>query len=264
MHLGRLDPELDSELSDNPGRSAIGTTETRRPFHDRLIALGEVTLCSGFPTQLAVVFLLQFIGAEPSNSEGQLSLLYLIILSLVDATLVLSLVWLLFRVHGEHPRAILLGTRPVGPEVLLGLILVPLALLIVGISFTLISKFAPTLHNIADNPFEALISSLSTAVAFGLVAMLAGGLREEVQRAFILHRFEQHLGGAFTGLIIFSAVFGLGHLVQGRDAAIITGLLGALWGFLYITRRSLLAPLTCHALFNMTEVFIAYSGNSGV
>ena len=252
-----------SELSNKPGGTATGTTETRRPFNSRLIALGEVTLCSGFPTQLAVVLLLQFMGAEPSNSEGQLSLLYVIILSLVDCTLVLSLVWLLFRVHGEHPRAILLGARPVGPEVLLGLILVPLALLIVGISFTLISRFAPTLHNVVENPLEALISSPSTAVAFGLVAMLAGGLREEVQRAFVLHRFEQHLGGIVTGLIVFSTIFGLGHLVQGRDAAMVTGLLGALWGLLYITRRSLLAPLTCHALFNMAEVFIAYSGNSG-
>ena len=250
-------------LSDKPGRTETGTTETRRPFNSRLIALGEVTLCSGFPTQLAVVLLLQFMGAEPSNNEEPLSLLYVIILSLVDGTLVLSLVWLLFRVHGEDPRAILFGTRPVGPEVLLGLMLVPLALFIVGISFTLISRFAPTLHNVVENPFEALISSPSTAVAFGLVAMLAGGLREEVQRAFVLHRFEQHLGGAVTGLVVFSTVFGLGHLVQGRDAAIVTGLLGALWGFLYITRRSLLAPLTCHALFNMTEVFIAYSGNSG-
>lgn len=263
MTLGEPEPVATFEADDNPGKTVTGATETRSPFHDRLIALGEVTLCSGFPTQVAVIFLLQFIGSEPSNNEGQLSLLYVIILSLVDGTLVLSLVWLFFRAHGERPRAILLGTRPIGPEVLLGLILVPLALLIVGISFTLIFRFAPTLHNVVENPFEALISSPSSAVAFGLVAMLAGGLREEVQRAFILHRFEQHLGGAVTGLIVFSAVFGLGHLVQGRDAAIVTSLLGALWGLLYITRRSLLAPLTCHALFNMTEVFIAYSGNSG-
>ena len=57
--------------------------------------------------------------------------------------------------------------------------------------------------------------------------MVAGGLREEVQRAFILHRFERHLGGAAIGLVVFSVAFGLGHLVQGRDAAVITGLLGA-------------------------------------
>jgi membrane protease YdiL (CAAX protease family) len=80
-----------------------------------------------------------------------------------------------------------------------------------------------------------------------------------VQRAFIRHRFEQYLGGAMTGLVIFSVVFGLGHLIQGRDAAIATGLLGAFWGIVYLRRRSIVAPVFCHALFNLTEVVIAYN-----
>lgn len=263
MCLDEVDSRLDSKLPDKFDETPALAPAAPALFSDRLIALGEVTLCSGFPTQLGIVVLLQLAGAEPSNSEGQLSLLYVIILSLVDATLVLSLVWLMFRTHGEQPRTILLGTRPLGREMLLGLMLVPAALLLVSVSFTLIIRLAPTLHNVVENPLEALISSPGTAIAFGLVAMVAGGLREEVQRAFILHRFEQHLGGAVTGLIVFSIVFGLGHLVQGRDAAIVTGLLGALWGLLYLSRRSVVAPLTCHALFNMTEVFIAYGGNSG-
>ena len=263
MCLDEVESRLDSKSNDKFSEIPTLATEAPALFRDRLIALGEVTLCSGFPTQLGGVVLLQLAGAEPSSSAGQLSLLYVIILSLVDTTLVLSLVWLMFRTHGEQPRTILLGTRPLGREMLLGLMLVPAALLLVSVSFTLITRFAPTLHNVVENPLEALISSPSAAIAFGLVAMVAGGLREEVQRAFILRRFEQHLGGAVTGLIVFSIVFGLGHLVQGRDAAIVTGLLGALWGFLYLSRRSVVAPLTCHALFNMTEVFIAYGRNSG-
>ena len=34
----------------------------------------------------------------------------------------------------------------------------------------------------------------------GVIAVLAGGVREELQRAFLLRRFEQHLGGPIVGV----------------------------------------------------------------
>ena len=34
--------------------------------------------------------------------------------------------------------------------------------------------------------------------------MIAGGVREEIQRAFILHRFDVWLGGPIVGLILSS------------------------------------------------------------
>ena len=81
-----------------------------------------------------------------------------------------------------------------------------------------------------------------------------GGFREEMQRAFVLHRFEQYLGGAAVGLIVFSIGFGLGHALQGWDATVMTGILGAFWGIVYLRRRSFVAPLVCHAVFNLVEV----------
>ena len=247
-----------------PDPAVSATVEPRpAPTHRRLSAAGEVVLCSGFPTQLTLVLLLGMLGAGPTDGSGELSLTYVVTLSLIDAAVVLSLVWLLMRAHGEHPLATMLGRRPVGSELLLGLALVPAALLIVAAAFAVMSRVAPELRNVPENPLEALISSPAAAMTFAAVAVVAGGLREEVQRAFILHRFEQHLGGAAIGLVVFSVAFGLGHLVQGRDAAVITGLLGALWGVLYLSRRSIAAPFACHAGFNATEVFIAYMGSSG-
>ena len=247
-----------------PDPAVSATVEPRpAPTHRRLSAAGEVVLCSGFPTQLTLVLLLGMLGAGPTDGSGELSLTYVVTLSLIDAAVVLSLVWLLMRAHGEHPLATMLGRRPVGSELLLGLALVPAALLIVAAAFAVMSRVAPELRNVPENPLEALISSPAAAMTFAAVAVVAGGLREEVQRAFILHRFEQHLGGAAIGLVVFSVAFGLGHLVQGRDAAVITGLLGALWGVLYLSRRSIAAPFACHAGFNATEVFIAYVGSSG-
>ena len=60
--------------------------------------------------------------------------------------------------------------------------------------------------------------------------MIAGGVREEIQRGFVLRRFEQYLGGGAIGLVVFSVLFGLGHLEQGRDVALATAVLGAFWG----------------------------------
>lgn len=233
------------------------------PARRRLVAAGEVVLCSGFPTQLTLVVLLGLLGAGPTDGSGALSLGYVVTLSLIDTALILWFVWLLLRAGGESPAAVMVGGRPIGRELVLGLKLVPAALLIVLAAFAVLSRVAPELRNVPENPLQALLTSPAAAVVFGAVVVVAGGLREEVQRAFILRRFEQHLGGAAVGLVVFSTAFGLGHLVQGRDAAIITGLLGALWGLLYLKRGSMVAPFACHAGFNATEVLIAYWGGGG-
>jgi len=75
-----------------------------------------------------------------------------------------------------------------------------------------------------------------------------------VQRGFILHRFSQYLGGGAAGIVVFSVLFGFGHIDQGIDAAIATGLLGAAWGGIYLLRRSIIAPMVSHAGFNLLQL----------
>ena len=75
----------------------------------------------------------------------------------------------------------------------------------------------------------------------------------------MLRRFEQHLGGGWFGLIVFSIVFGLGHSVQGWDASIVTALLGGIWGAFYLIRRNVLPAIVSHAGFNIIEILIAVS-----
>jgi len=71
----------------------------------------------------------------------------------------------------------------------------------------------------------------------------------------VLHRFRQYLGGAWLGVVLFSAAFGLGHMVQGSDVAVTTAVLGAYWGVMYLRRGSVMAPMVCHAGFNAAEIF---------
>ena len=89
------------------------------------------------------------------------------------------------------------------------------------------------------------------------MVVLAGGVREELQRAFIIHRFRQRLGGGLVGLAVYSLLFGLLHFDQGWDVAIAVGSLGLLWGILYIRRGSAVMSMTNHASFNAAQVIIA-------
>jgi membrane protease YdiL (CAAX protease family) len=211
-----------------------------------------VVLCSGFPTQLTLVYILTQIGLSPAN--GTLSLGFVATLLLLDAVLVVALALALLRAHGENPRDVFLGHRPIAREALIGL---PLTIGVFGVVMVILAlteQFAPWLHNVPNNPLEQLIRSRRDATLFAVVATLAGGVREEVQRAFILRRFDQYLGGARVGLVLFSAAFGAGHLVQGWDAVVTTAALGAFWGAVYLSRGSIVAPVVSHSGFNTAEI----------
>lgn len=220
----------------------------------RFPALVEVVLCSGVPSQLALTYLIAVAGLAPIQ-DGRLSFGYVTALLLLDAIVIIGLIfWLLIR-RGEHPREVFVGPRPIGREALLGVPLTLMVFSLVVILLGLLRRFAPWLHDVAQNPLEQLLSSGRQAALFAVVATIGGGLREEIQRAFILHRFEQHLGGAGVGLVLYSVVFGLGHRVQGWDAVITTTFLGLCWGTLYLLRRSIVAAVISHSGFNAAQIF---------
>ena len=230
----------------------------------RVRAALEIALCSGFPTQLLLTAVLGALGLRATGDSGNLSFAYVVTLSLVDAVLLLGLIALFLRSRGESLRDLALGTRSPRAEVRLGLVLVPALVVGVIAGTALLSWLAPGLRNVPENPFEALLDTPGRIALFGVVAVVAGGIREELQRAFILRRFEQHLGGGWLGLVVFSAAFGLGHQIQGWDAAILTGLLGALWGAIYLVRRSAVAPMVSHAGFNVTEILLALAAAGSI
>ena len=224
-------------------------------WRQRARALLEVFLCSSLPTQFVIAGLLGALGVAPRTANDQLSLTFVLLLSLTDSALLIVLMVALARANGDSPWLLWRGGRPVTAEVALGLLLVPVAVLMVGVLIGSIRTLAPGLHNVPENPLEALATGGAGAAAlFGVVAIVAGGIREELQRAFLLQRFERHLGGASMGVVVLSTAFGLGHALQGWDAAIATGALGAFWAVVYLRRRSSIAPIVSHAGFNSIEV----------
>ena len=220
----------------------------------RLGAIVEVLLCSGFPTQLFLIAVLTGFGMPLRTAAGDLSPRFVFTISMLDTLFVVGLVVFFLKAHRESPRQVLFGTRPALREAFLGITLIPVIFLWVFVILALILVLAPQLHNVPKNPLEDMLTNRQDALIFAVVVTIAGGVREEVQRGFILHRFSQYLGGGAVGLVAFSVVFGLGHIDQGIDATIATGLLGAAWGLVYLARRSIIAPMVSHAGFNLLQL----------
>jgi membrane protease YdiL (CAAX protease family) len=220
----------------------------------RVRALLEVLICSGYPTQLLILATLWSAGLGAQAAEGVPSLAFVALLSLTDAVLLVALVMFFLMAGGERPRDVFIGSRPIGQEAWRGVLLIPVSFLVALAVIVAARMLAPSLHNVEVNPFERLMETPGQRAVLAFVVMVAGGLREEIQRAFILHRFRQSLGGAWLGLVLFSIAFGLGHLQQGRDVALATAALGAFWGAIYIVRRSIASPAIAHAGFNVSEI----------
>ena len=221
-----------------------------------MVAIIEVLLCSDYPTQLAIGATFTAFGFHSYAAPGRLSVAYVAGVSLADAVALIALVLLLLYAHGERPRDVLVGRRRVSAEVTVGVPLVVVALAIAAGVLLTIQRVAPSLHTVEHNPLQELLRSPRDRWLFALVVLVAGGIREEIQRAFLLHRFDVWLGGGTIGVVVTSMAFGAGHLLQGIDAALATGLLGAFWGIVYLRRRSCVAPMVSHAGFDLLQIVL--------
>lgn len=225
----------------------------------RARAVAEVVLCSSYPTQLLVAGLLAAGGVPGLRADGSLNAPFVIAVSLGDAALVVALVAFFVRRGGESMRQVFVAARPVWREVSLGVGLAPLVFLGVSLLVAAVRLAVPSLHNVPTNPMGALMRDPVLAATFAFVVVLAGGVREEIQRGFQLHRLTGHVCGPVPALVLTSVAFGAGHTLQGHDVAVATGVLGALWGLLYLTRRSVVAAAVSHGLFNLGQVAIAWA-----
>jgi len=234
----------------------VPADEPSTPVHGgvaRILAVLEVLICSDYPTQLAIGGTFVALGHGPGRG-GHLSTAYVVGVSLVDTAALIGLVLLFLHAHGERPRDVIFGRRPLVPEAAAGLPMILIALGITAIVLIGVRLLVPWLHTVEHNPLQDLLRTPRDAWLFALVVVVAGGIREEIQRAFLLHRFEVWLGGGRVGVIVTSLAFGAGHMMQGVDAALATALLGAFWGVVYLRRRSAIAPMVSHSGFDLVQI----------
>jgi membrane protease YdiL (CAAX protease family) len=218
----------------------------------RGIALLQIVAASGVPTQLLIGLIAGALGVHPGTMAHPDPRFFATV-ALADSVVLLALVHLFLTAGGERPRVVLIGERPLR-ELVLGLVLLPVLFFGLLLGIALLAHLWPPLHNVPVSPYMEFFRRPIDAILFAAVTVIAGGVREEVQRGFILHRFRQSLGGPLVGLAIWSLAFGAGHYPQGWDVAIGMVGAGAFWGWLYLRRGSIVAPLVNHAAFDAVQV----------
>jgi membrane protease YdiL (CAAX protease family) len=224
------------------------------PSLPRWFAAMQVFLVCGIPTQLVAAAVLALGLRMPLLDANGISFEFIATVSLLDTAIVALLIRLFLTLSGERSADVFIGARPVGGEIVRGVLWLPVVFVVVTGVVLGIRTIAPWMHNVEKSPFEAFLNTPLQAAIFLVVVVLAGGVREELQRAFILHRFDQRLGGVKLGLALFTLAFGLFHIDQGYDVAAAICLLGLFWGIVYIRRRSAILPMVNHATFNATQV----------
>lgn len=224
----------------------------------RWLAALQVVLACGIPSQiLAGALLIVLMRVDVTGPELQrrlMSLEFISTMQLIDTALIALMIRVFLEISGEDSRSVFLGRIPLLKETLRGLALVPLIVIGVASLVALLRYAAPWLHTVKESPIQAYMQNPFDASIFLVVVVLGGGIKEELIRAFVLHRFDQGLGGIRLGLVLFSIMFGLLHFDQGWDVAIAIGVLGLFWGLIYIKRKSAWMNMVSHAGFNAANV----------
>ena len=238
--MDRFEPSLDS-----PNKS----------WADRLQALFEVLLLSG----LASSFLasLPFSAVRARGAELLLNDVRIVsAFVLLEAGITLLLLALVLRARRERLYDLGLRRREWRPNIVIGLMLVPLLFSANAIISSAFRVYLPKYFS-NRNPLTEIIRTPQQLGLFIFSALVAGGIKEELQRAFILTRFRQYLGGERLGLMLWSVAFGAGHYIQGMQGVVIAAVFGFVFGTVYLIRGTLIAPMVAHGIYD-TLALLAY------
>jgi membrane protease YdiL (CAAX protease family) len=222
---------------------------------DRVQAIFEILLLSGLISGLlASLLLYAFQGKTavgPLNGAGIFS-----VFLLLESGIAFLLLAAILKFHQQTISSLGLRWDRWKTHLLIGLALVPFLFLInasVAMTFKL---YFPKFY-LEKNPLTDLIHTPQQLALIIFSALVAGGIKEELQRAFILTRFRDYLGNAGLGLVLWSLGFGMGHYVQGLQGVVIATLYGLIFGILYLLSRSMIAPIIAHGAYDAL-VLLAY------
>lgn len=219
----------------------------QKTWLDRLQALFEVLLLAGIVSSLIATlpFAISASGRASLLANVRAMSVYL----LLEASITFVLLFLVMRAHGETLKGLGLSWERWRFRVLLGLAIVPILFFLNAIVSVIFQTLLPQ-YFLRRNPLTELIRTPQDLTLFVGTALIAGGIKEELQRAFILRRFQVYLGGAQLGLILWSAAFGLGHYVQGAQGMVAAGVYGMIFGIAYLAGRNLIIPMVAHGAYD--------------
>jgi uncharacterized protein len=140
---------------------------------------------------------------------------------------------------------------PLRVLVVCGVLVVSVA--VVGIiSKSQAKKANPEQLRKATSGFSRLLPLTSTERAVWVPLSFTAGVCEEfLYRGWLLQLFGTVFGSLWIGLILSSIVFGFAHSYQGRKGIIGTGVMGAIFGGIFVLSRSLLPGQLLHAFMDL-------------
>jgi len=83
-------------------------------------------------------------------------------------------------------------------------------------------------------------------IAFLLIAFTAGTCEELLYRGWLQNLLVYGTGSVWIGLVLGATIFGVGHAYQGKMGMIQTGIIGLIFGVVFIFTKSLVAGQILH------------------
>lgn len=139
----------------------------------------------------------------------------------------------------------------IGLHILIGLLLEPLVTHLTGRAVDL-------------SAFEAVKgNALALIIGLGVVWTQAAFIEEMLFRGYLLNRisdlFSHRKTGLWTGIILSSVLFGIGHQYQGVSGMILTGAAGFYFAWIYLlSGKNLAAVILAHGLYNTSALLLIY------
>ena len=162
-----------------------------------------------------------------------------------------GVILLFLRLAGLSPRMVGL-TRPQSWEVTRDL-LITFFLAIVFSIFLFRYTGGPLLRRLLKMAGAIIPTTARERIWFAIISIGAGVSEELLFRGLLiwyLNFFFPQIGLVLL-IVISSAVFGYCHLYQGWAGMVGTGIVGALFAWLYLSTGSLILPMAVHALVDL-------------
>ena len=226
----------------------------RKSWLDRVQALFEILLMSGLVSGFLASFpLFALVEGSGESLVGDARIIALSLL--LESAFSLLILILILRLRGEPFSSLGLHLDRWKFQSALGLGLIPF-LFFVNVVVAVVFKYYFPEHYLEENPLSKTIRSPGQLVLFIFAALIAGAIKEELQRAFILNRFRDYLGSR-RGTCGLESGFRSRALCPGISGIATTTLLGLLFGIVYLKTRSLIGPIVAHGTYN-TLALLAY------
>jgi membrane protease YdiL (CAAX protease family) len=221
----------------------------------RVQAAFEILLVSGIVSSLLISLVFAAIFGRNRLKLIEMDVGFLAAYLMTESAVTFLILWILMKARGETLRELGLCLRKWKPNVFTGILAAPCLIVVSGIVGRAFQLFVPE-YALEKNPMIEMVSSPRQLTLFILAGIIAGGVKEELQRAFILCRFRRHLGGAGVGLVVWSLAFGVGHYAQGAQGVCAAAILGFVFGVLYLMRGNLVLTITAHAVYNTLTLLV--------